>query len=158
MMVSRGIFNLGNSRIFVIASEAKQSLRIPYKKFKGILNSLLCHPPAPLGDLYMEFQNLLRNSRIPLFFWGLGGFFLGILDQEFQILLRNSRIPCVIAREQSDRSQEFQNSLGNSRIFVIASEAKQSLRNSKFILRNSRFLLALVGQAPLLANFLRATP
>ena len=46
--------------------------------------------------------------------------------------------------------------LGNSRIFVIASEAKQSLRNSKFILRNSKFLLALVGQAPLLANFIRA--
>ena len=55
--------------------------------------------------------------------------------------------------------------LGNSRIFVIASEAKQSLEilNSslgilEFILRNSRFLLALVGQAPLLANFIRATP
>ena len=55
-----GIFILGNSKILVIASEAKQSL--------GILNSSLgnsrfilrnskipCHPPAPLGDLYMEF-------------------------------------------------------------------------------------------------------
>ncbi|MDY4803997.1 hypothetical protein [Campylobacter sp.] len=31
--------------------------------------------------------------------------------------------------------------LGNSRILVIASEAKQSLRNSRFYPRNSRFLL-----------------
>ena len=74
--------------------------------------------------------------------------------------------------------------LGNSRILVIASEAKQSLGiiefiygilNSsleilnlflgildfsvgilEFILRNSRILLALVGQVPLL--FIRAAP
>ena len=43
-MVSGGIFNLGNSRIFVIASEAKQSL--------GIL------------DFLGNFRFLLENSRI----------------------------------------------------------------------------------------------
>ena len=45
--------------------------------------------------------------------------FLGVRG----FLLRNFGIPCVIAREQSDRS----NLSRNSRILVIASEAKQSL-------------------------------
>ena len=54
--------------------------------------------------------------------------------------------------------------LRNSRIFVIASEAKQSLGILDLFLeildlsRNSRILLALVGQASLLANFIRAAP
>ena len=78
------------------------------------------------------------------------------------ILARNSRIPYYVIPQPL-----WGISIWNSRIFVIASEAKQSLeilnsslgnskfilgilefilRNSKFILRNSRFLLALVGK------------
>ena len=60
------------------------------------------------------------------------------------ILARNSRIPYYVIPQLDPRI-----SIWNSRIFVIASEAKQSLEilnssleNSKFILRNSKFLLA----------------
>ena len=52
---------------------------------------------------------ILGNSRIPLFFWGLGGFFLGIL--EFLASLRGSKAEGAISR--------------NSRFYS---------RNSKFLL------------------------
>ena len=68
-----------------------------------------------------------------MYFWGCGGIFnLG----NSRILLRNSRIPKIKLPR-------------NSRIFVIASKAKQSLEilnsslgNSRIYLGNSRILLA----------------
>ena len=65
-------------------------------------------------------------------------------------VVRNSRIAYYVIPQL-----ELGVSIWNSRIFVIASEAKQSLGILDF-LGNSRFMLALVGQAPLL--FIRSTP
>ena len=68
----------------------------------------------------LEFLvNFLRNSRIYL--------------RNSRFILRNSRNPCVIAREQSDRSNLVQNSV-IAKISVIASEAKQSLGILEFTL------------------------